>query len=121
MIGSLLNLCSSCFNASLNVFTRVVLIVISASLYQGFVLAEVFLNSYNVVYPPYLAKPLAKGQSNVSRVVGYAFKIIAIEVNASSLRFNTDVIILFLCTYVCPYVLWTRFKFIVQTHNNFNK
>lgn len=80
MIGTFFNMCSSCVNTSLNIVTRCVLIVLSASIYQGFVLGEVFLNSYNLVYPPYLEGPLATCQCCVVGVGGYVLRIIAIKV-----------------------------------------
>ncbi|XP_053603765.1 fatty-acid amide hydrolase 2-B-like isoform X1 [Plodia interpunctella] len=79
MFNIFLNIFNSCFNASVNVFTRAVLIIISASIYQAFVLIEVFLNSYNLLYPPYLSKPVVKIKNVGSTVVGFAVKIIAFE------------------------------------------
>lgn len=80
MIRTFFYLCSSCVHTSLNVFTRCVLIVLSVSIYQGFVLGEVFLNSYKLVYPPYLEGPLTKFHCYVVWVLGYIIRMIAVEV-----------------------------------------
>ncbi|XP_063893389.1 fatty-acid amide hydrolase 2-B isoform X1 [Helicoverpa armigera] len=90
MIGSIIALYISCFNATVNFFTRLVLILLTACVYHAFVFAEVFLNSYNLVYPPYLAKPLASVTSVVSDVVSYFIRISAIQtimMNAFMRRF----------------------------------
>ncbi|XP_061711123.1 fatty-acid amide hydrolase 2-B isoform X3 [Cydia pomonella] len=76
-MNSFVFICTTFINASLNVCTRVFLLVLSASVYQGFVLVEVFLNSYNLVYPPYFAKSITRGQYYVSSVVGGAVTIVA--------------------------------------------
>lgn len=81
MIGTIIAVYISCFNAFVNFFTRLVLILLTAWVYHGFVLAEVFLNSYKLVYPPYLAKPIANVLSVVSDVVSYFIRILAIQVS----------------------------------------
>lgn len=67
-------------NASVNICTRAFLLVLSACVYQSFVFSEIFLNSYNLVYPPYLAKPIGKGQYFVSSVVGGGVTVVATKV-----------------------------------------
>lgn len=67
MKNSIINLWFSCFNASLNVVTRVVLIVISVSVYHAFVLAEVLLNNSNVWYPDRLSKLVDLMQQRLAR------------------------------------------------------
>lgn len=74
---SLFNICISCFNAGINVITRAILIVFSASIYQGFVICECFMYSYQQVYPPYFEVRVAKGQRYVSKTVGYVIKVVA--------------------------------------------
>lgn len=81
MIRQLFNLFSACFNATVNVYTRLLLIVLSACVYHCFVFAEVFLNSYNLLYPPVLEKPLGKVQSSVSGIASYGIGIVAEKVN----------------------------------------
>lgn len=53
------------------------LIVLSASVYQGFVIVECFLYSYQQVYPPYFEARVAKGQRYVSKIVDYVVSIVA--------------------------------------------
>lgn len=77
MIASLFSICISCFNAGINVATRAVLIVLSASIYQGFVIVECFLYSYKQVYPPYFEARVANLQRHVSIIVSYVVKIVA--------------------------------------------
>lgn len=80
MIGSIIALNIAGFNATVNFFTRLVLILLTAWVYHGFVIAEVFLNSYKLVYPPYLAKPISKFLSAFGYVVGSLLRIFAIQV-----------------------------------------
>ncbi|CAH2991657.1 unnamed protein product [Chilo suppressalis] len=58
MLIFIYNSLKTCLNISVNVCTRVVLILMSALIYQGFVIMEIFLNSFHLVYPPYLEKPI---------------------------------------------------------------
>lgn len=88
MIRSIITLYISCFNAAVNFMTRLVLILLTACVYHAFVLAEVFLNSYNLVYPPYLAKPLANVFSVVSEVVNYFIRISVIQVSGAWIKRN---------------------------------
>ncbi|XP_063824144.1 fatty-acid amide hydrolase 2-B-like [Ostrinia nubilalis] len=81
MIRFLNNLFNSCFNAGVKVCTRAVLIVISAVIYQLFVIVEVFLNSYHLVYPPYLEKPIMEIQNFISKVFGFIMRVVATETN----------------------------------------
>ncbi|CAH0729386.1 unnamed protein product, partial [Brenthis ino] len=74
MNNSITNFWFSCFNASLNVFTRVVLIIISASVYHAFVLVEVLLNNSNVWYPERLSKLVESSQKNVSKFTFLTFR-----------------------------------------------
>ncbi|XP_046963491.1 fatty-acid amide hydrolase 2-B-like isoform X2 [Vanessa cardui] len=64
----LINFSLSCFNVGLNVITRVFLIVLSASVYQGFIIAEVLLNNSNVWYPKRLSDFVESIQENISRI-----------------------------------------------------
>lgn len=80
MFFSVFNFYFSCVNASVNVISRIVLIIMTAMLYQSFVLIEVFLNSYNLVYPPYLSKTVSKMHQIVSTIAMFTVKIAALHV-----------------------------------------
>lgn len=65
----ILNLSLSCFNVGLKVITRVLLIVLSASFYQSFVLVEILLNNSNVWYPKCFSNCLHRIQKYVARIM----------------------------------------------------
>ncbi|KAF9414484.1 hypothetical protein HW555_007621 [Spodoptera exigua] len=74
---------------TINFFTRLVLILLTACVYHTFVIAEVFLNHYTV-FSPFLAKPLANVLCVVSDVLSYFVRICAIQtimMNAFMRRF----------------------------------
>lgn len=56
------------------------LIVLSAIIYQGFVIVEIFLNSYNLLYPPYIEKPILAFQNTVANVLNFFTRVVATEV-----------------------------------------
>ena len=68
MKNSIIALWFSCFNGSLKIVTRIVLIVLSAIVYNTFVLAEVLLNNSNVWYPERLAKLVESIQEHISKL-----------------------------------------------------
>ncbi|CAH2239929.1 jg3360 [Pararge aegeria aegeria] len=80
MKSSVLNLCLSCLNAGLYVFTRVFLIILSASVYQGFVLAEVLLNNSNVWYPKWLSDLLENIHVVLSKITAFSLRRITVKV-----------------------------------------
>ncbi|KAF9814878.1 hypothetical protein SFRURICE_016723 [Spodoptera frugiperda] len=89
MIASIIALYISSFNAAVNFFTRLVLILLTACVYHGFVLAEVFLNHYSV-FSPYLAKPAGGVLCVVTDVLSYFVRICAVQtimMNAFMRRF----------------------------------
>lgn len=67
----------ACFNATVNVYTRLFLIMLSACVYHWFVIAEVFLNSYYLLYPPLLEKTLGKTRSYATRAAAVIVNVIA--------------------------------------------
>lgn len=112
MIVILLNVWRSCFNVTFIVWSRIVLIILSALIYQSFVLAEVFLNSYNYVYPPYFTKSIVVGFNYASSVYGFLLKIIAAEtatMNAFMRRFLRFLVSL-LAIIVVPISYFSSFK-----------
>lgn len=80
MKDSIIKIGVSCFNASVNVCTRVVLLILSASVYQGFVIIEVLINNVDVWYPPMVSGFVAKIQTKTLLVNRYVLREIAIKV-----------------------------------------
>lgn len=85
------NLISFCFNGTVNAFTRLILICLSALIYHCFVFVEVFLNSYNLLYPPVLEKPLARVHKSVSGVLCVFMGVAAQKVLSSLLEQSLDI------------------------------
>lgn len=80
MVLLIINLISSCFNKTLHAFTRLTLICLSALIYHCFIFVEVFLNSYNLLYPPVLEKRVARVQKSVSSVSSFCMRVAAKKV-----------------------------------------
>lgn len=82
---TVLKMCCSMCNFFIYYVTRTILMVISKGVYQCFVLTEVFLNSFNLVYPPYLSKPITSVYYAVENTGNVFWSIIAIKVKQESL------------------------------------
>lgn len=76
-IGSV---CLAFFNKTTNIVTRVFLILLSASVYNGFVIAEVLLNNSNLWYPPWLSKANVELQRLLYNFVNVYFATVARKV-----------------------------------------
>lgn len=64
----ILNLSLSCFNFGLKVITRIILTVLSSSVYHSFVLGEILLNNLNVRYPKCFSNCVHRIQKYVARI-----------------------------------------------------
>ncbi|XP_013165137.1 PREDICTED: fatty-acid amide hydrolase 2-B-like isoform X1 [Papilio xuthus] len=73
-IGSV---CLAFFNKTTNFVTRLLLILLSASVYNGFVIAEVLLNNSNLWYPPWLSKANVELQRLLYNFVNVYFATVA--------------------------------------------